>query len=59
MYTPLTAVDVIAHEIGHGVTHSVANLNANGEPGAIDEGLSDIWAARVEEYDNVTQMKDG
>jgi len=52
-YTPLTGLDAIAHEFGHGVTYSYTNLAYTGESGAISEGLSDIWSARVEEYANV------
>lgn len=53
----LTSIDWIAHEFGHGVSESTAQFylgdtNHVGEPGAIDEGLSDIWAACVAEYLN-------
>lgn len=45
-------VDIVAHEFGHAVTDykGKANLKYEGESGAIDEGLSDIWAACVENY---------
>jgi len=43
----LTALDVIAHETGHGVCQFSANLVYNGESGAINESLSDIWGACV------------
>ena len=46
----LTSVDVVAHELGHAVCTYTANLNYSGESGAINEGLSDIWAACVEDY---------
>lgn len=46
----LTSVDVVAHELGHAVCTNTANLNYSGESGAINEGLSDIWAACVEDY---------
>jgi Zn-dependent metalloprotease len=52
-YDALTALDVVAHEIGHGVNSSTANLGGNsnsGEPGALSEGFSDIWAACVENF---------
>jgi len=52
-FTPIASVDVIGHEFGHGLTQSFTSLSAWGEPGAIDEGLSDIWSSRVEEYANV------
>ena len=43
-------LDVIAHEYGHALTSSTANLIYEGESGAINESLSDIWAACVEYY---------
>ena len=49
-YNPLTDLDAIAHEYGHGISGDEVGFNTNGEPGALDEGLSDIWAACVEQY---------
>ncbi len=49
-FSPLTAFDVTAHELGHGVCSSTANLTYNRESGAMNEGLSDIWGATVENY---------
>ncbi len=46
----LTSIDVIAHEIGHGICQSTANLAYNKESGALNEGFSDIWGACVEYY---------
>lgn len=48
-----TALDVIAHELGHGITDHTANLEYSWESGAINEGISDIWAACVENYANI------
>jgi len=48
----LTCIDWVAHEFGHGVTGEIAEFYTVGETGAISEGLSDIWAACVEEYVN-------
>jgi Zn-dependent metalloprotease len=45
---PFTTLDICAHEFGHGVTKKTANLKYQGESGAINESLSDIWAACVE-----------
>ena len=47
-FSPLTAFDVTAHELGHGVCSSSANLTYSRESGALNEGLSDIWGAVVE-----------
>ena len=47
-FKPLTAYDVTAHELGHGVCSSSAALIYNRESGAMNEGFSDIWAATAE-----------
>jgi len=49
-FKPLTSLDVCAHEIGHGVCASTANLAYQAESGALNEGFSDIWGASVEQY---------
>ncbi|MFZ4106313.1 M4 family metallopeptidase [Flavobacterium sp.] len=46
----LTSIDVCAHEIGHGICSSTANLAYQNQSGAINEGLSDIWGACIEHY---------
>lgn len=47
---PLTALDVVAHEIGHAVCQHTAGLVYSYESGALNEGFSDIWAATVENH---------
>ena len=43
---PFTALDIVAHEIGHGITQFTANLSYTAaESGALNEGFNDIWAA--------------
>ncbi|MEU8341748.1 griselysin. Metallo peptidase. MEROPS family M04 [Actinomadura meyerae] len=49
---PLTALDVAAHEMSHGVTSATANLTYSGESGGLNEATSDIMAAAVEFYAN-------
>ncbi|MFI9583268.1 M4 family metallopeptidase [Streptomyces sp. NPDC052236] len=49
---PLTALDVAAHEMSHGVTSATANLIYRGESGGLNEGSSDIMAAAVEFFTN-------
>ena len=44
----LTGMDVVAHEIGHAVCETTANLVYSYESGAMNEGFSDIWGACVE-----------
>lgn len=49
-FRPLTSLDVCAHEIGHGVCSFTSDLVYANESGAMNEGLSDIWAACVERF---------
>ncbi|MFV0266448.1 MAG: M4 family metallopeptidase [Draconibacterium sp.] len=44
----LVSLDIIAHEIGHGLDEHTSDLIYERESGAIDEGLSDIWGSMVE-----------
>ncbi|MFJ2177079.1 M4 family metallopeptidase [Streptomyces sp. NPDC087851] len=57
---PLTALDVAAHEMTHGVTSATADLYYNnGESGGLNEGSSDIMAAAVEFFaDNPLDVPD-
>lgn len=41
-------LDVVAHELTHGVTEYGSNLVYEGEPGALNESFSDMMAAGVE-----------
>ncbi|QIK06497.1 M4 family metallopeptidase [Streptomyces sp. ID38640] len=47
---PLTALDVAAHEMSHGVTSATANLTYSGESGGLNEGTSDIFGTSAEFY---------
>ena len=50
---PLTALDIVGHEMAHGVTFFTAALGDTpppNEPGAINEGFSDIIGTAVEFY---------
>ncbi|WP_452225540.1 M4 family metallopeptidase [Lacinutrix chionoecetis] len=49
-FDALTSIDVAAHEIGHAVTSSTANLAYQRESGGLNEGFSDIWGAAVEHF---------
>ncbi|MYY02241.1 M4 family metallopeptidase [Streptomyces sp. ATexAB-D23] len=56
---PLTALDVAAHEMSHGVTSNTAGLNYSGESGGLNEATSDIFGTAVEFYaDNATDKGD-
>ncbi|MCX5366615.1 M4 family metallopeptidase [Streptomyces sp. NBC_00124] len=50
---PLTALDVAAHEMSHGVTAATAGLVYSGESGGLNEATSDIFAAAVEFSENL------
>ena len=47
-FDPLTSLDIVAHEIAHGINSTSARMRYDGESGALNESLSDIWAACVE-----------
>ncbi len=44
------AIDVIAHELGHGVTGSEAGLIYYAQSGALNESLSDVFGSLVKQY---------
>ncbi|MCX4509155.1 M4 family metallopeptidase [Streptomyces sp. NBC_01619] len=44
------AVDVIAHELAHGFTQYSANLTYFGQPGALNESVSDVFGSLVKQY---------
>ena len=48
--TPFVTVDVCAHEISHGLTTKTASLVYQDEPGALNEGFSDIFGTCIEFY---------
>ncbi len=48
--SPLTTVDIAAHEITHGLTTFTCNLNYQDESGALNEAFSDIFGVTVEFY---------
>jgi Zn-dependent metalloprotease len=47
---PLTSIDVVAHELTHGVTGNSAKLIYRNESGALNESFSDIFGTAVEFY---------
>ncbi|WP_035374484.1 M4 family metallopeptidase, partial [Pseudoduganella violaceinigra] len=46
----LGSIDVIGHEMGHGVTDATSNLTYSGESGGLNESNSDITGEMVEAY---------
>jgi len=53
---PLVALDVMGHEVSHGVTHSTAGLIYSSESGGLNEATSDIMGTMVEFYANNPQQ---
>ncbi len=56
-FNAVTSLDVIAHETGHGFTEgvkisgtSILSSQSNFETPALNEGISDIWGAVVEDW---------
>jgi len=47
-FRPLVALDVVGHEIAHGVTSRTAGLLYFGESGGLNEATSDIFGTMVE-----------
>lgn len=44
------SVDVVAHELAHGLTQYTAGLTYVGQPGALNESASDVWGALVKQW---------
>jgi Zn-dependent metalloprotease len=44
------STDVIGHELTHGVTGSEANLTYQGQSGALNESISDVFGSMVKQY---------
>ncbi len=44
------AIDVIGHELTHGVTQFEAKLNYSQQPGALNESMSDVFGSLVKQY---------
>jgi Zn-dependent metalloprotease len=43
-------IDVIGHELSHGLTQYSANLTYFGQPGALNESMSDVFGALIKQY---------
>ena len=52
MFSPLVSLDVVGHEMTHGVTSRTAGLIYSGESGGLNEATSDIFGSMVEFYAN-------
>jgi Zn-dependent metalloprotease len=50
MYKTLTALDVVGHEVSHGLCHATADLEYDGESGGLNEANSDIFGSMIRLY---------
>lgn len=51
LFTPLSgALDVVGHEISHGMTEHTANLAYRGQSGALNESWSDVFGELIEQW---------
>ena len=56
---PYTSIDVVAHEMAHGLTDATADFVYSGESGGLNESSSDIFGTLVEFYaDNPADKPD-
>ncbi|WP_156677739.1 M4 family metallopeptidase [Sphingomonas profundi] len=46
------SLDVIGHELTHGVTQFVAGLEYHDQPGALNESISDVFGSLVKQWKN-------
>lgn len=49
-YGPLVSLDIVGHEIAHGVTQYAADLIYQNESGALNESFSDIFGEAIENF---------
>ena len=49
-FNPLTSIDIVSHEMTHGITFHTAGLHYGGESAALNESFSDIFGTCVEFY---------
>ena len=50
LFSPLVSIDIYGHEFTHGVTQHTANLLYNGESGALNESMSDVFGTMIERF---------
>ena len=52
-------LDVVGHEMTHGVTERTANMTYSYQPGALNESVSDIFGVLIETYDKYNVKNGG
>ncbi|MGH7599339.1 MAG: M4 family metallopeptidase [bacterium] len=58
-YFPLVCLDVVGHELTHGVTEFSSNLIYQNESGALNESFSDIFGNAVEVFKENSALNSG
>lgn len=59
-FIPLSGdLDVVGHEMTHGVTERTSNLNYSNESGALNESMSDVFGVLIETYDKYNVRNGG
>lgn len=53
-FKPFVGLDVAGHEYSHLMISRTANLNYEGESGALNESFADMFGAAIEFYSNIT-----
>jgi Zn-dependent metalloprotease len=52
------SIDVTGHELTHGVTQYTANLDYQGQSGALNESISDVFGSLAKQYANGQSAED-
>lgn len=50
------AIDIMGHELTHGVTGDTANLDYQGQSGALNESVSDVFGSMIKQYAAATKQ---
>ncbi len=59
-FGPLSGdLDVVAHEMTHGVTSNSGNMDYENQPGALNESMSDVFGVLVQTYDKYNVVGGG
>ncbi|XP_041359647.1 virulence metalloprotease-like [Gigantopelta aegis] len=59
MLYPLTNLDTLAHELGHGVTEKYSDLVYDNQPGGMNEAFSDMMGEAAEDFFDTTDWMSG
>lgn len=51
-FHPMVSLDIVGHEMSHGVTQATAGLVYSGESGGLNEATSDIFGTMIERFAN-------